>query len=116
MVASIDWPTRWVTESSRSFTARAISAWRPASAWAHRIDAAGGFALCTQHFRKPFFKLVGADRLCHRQFRAATAGAGDDDGNGEQQDERERTDADQRVAGTNRQVADLKKHLFMARL
>ena len=33
VVASIDWPTRWVTESSRSLTARAISAWRPASAW-----------------------------------------------------------------------------------
>ena len=32
VVASIDWPTRWVTESSRSLTARAISAWRPASA------------------------------------------------------------------------------------
>ena len=31
---SIDWPTRWVTESSRSLTARAISACRPASACA----------------------------------------------------------------------------------
>ena len=33
VVCSIDWPTRWVTESSRSLTARAMSAWRPASAW-----------------------------------------------------------------------------------
>ena len=33
VVCSIDWPTRWVTESSRSLTVRAISAWRPASAW-----------------------------------------------------------------------------------
>ncbi len=32
VVCSIDWPTRWVTVSSRSLTARAMSAWRPASA------------------------------------------------------------------------------------
>jgi len=32
VVCSIDWPTRWVTVSSRSLTVRAISAWRPANA------------------------------------------------------------------------------------
>ena len=80
VVASIDWPTRWVTESSRSLTARAISAWRPASACAHRIDPAGGLALRPQHLAEALLQLVGADRLRHRQFRAAAAGAGDDDG------------------------------------
>ena len=116
VVCSIDWPTRWVTESSRSLTARAISAWRPASACAHRIDPAGGLALRAQHFAQAFFQFVGADGLRHRQFRAAPAGPRDHDGDHQQQDKRQRAEADQRVAGADRQVADHEKNLVHARV
>ncbi len=102
VVASIDWPTRWVTESSRSLTARVISAWRPTSACAHRVDAAGGLGLRAQHLAEALFQFVGANRLRHRQFRAAAAGPRDHDGDGQQQHQRERAEADQRRADVNR--------------
>ena len=39
----------------------------------HGVDASGGFALRPQHLAEAFLQLVGADRLGHRQFRAAAA-------------------------------------------
>ena len=114
VVASIDWPTRWVTESSRSLTARVISDWRPTSAWRHGVDPAGGFALRPQHFAQALLQFVGADRLRHRQFRAAAAGAGDDDGDHQQQHQREGAEADQQFADVDRQVADDEKNFVHA--
>jgi len=46
----------------------------------HRVDAAGGLALRAQHFAQAFFEFVGANGLRHRQFRTASAGARDHDG------------------------------------
>ena len=111
VVCSIDWPTRWVTESSRSLTARAISAWRPASAWpiASTRPVASLWARSISLRRSSSSSArIG---LRHRQFRAAPAGAGDHDGDDQEQHKRQRAEADQRGAGTNRQVADHKKNL-----
>ena len=77
----------------------------------HRIDAAGGLVLRLQHLAEALFQLVGADRLRHRQFGAAAAGARDHDGDDQQQDKRERAEADQRVNGADRPVADHKNNL-----
>ena len=82
----------------------------------HGIDAAGGFALGAQHFAQAFFQFVGADRLRHRDFRAAAARSGDDDGNRQQQHQRERTNPDQGLTCVNRQVAEGKKNLVHAAL
>ena len=80
VVCSIDWPTRWVTESSRSLTARAISAWRPASAWPMASTRPVASFCARSISLQALFELVGADGLRHRQFGAAAAGARDHDG------------------------------------
>ena len=51
-----------VTESSRSLTARAISAWRPASACAHRLRRGRWSRPARAHFAQAVFQLVGAHR------------------------------------------------------
>ena len=116
VVCSIDWPTRWVTESSRSLTARAISACRPASACAiastRPVDSLWARSMSLQ----PLLQLVGAHGLRHREFRATPARFGDDDHQHQQQDERERADGDQAVGDANRPVADQEKNLVHAAL
>ena len=82
----------------------------------HGVDAAGGLALRAQHFAQALFQLVGADRLRHRQLRAAAAGSGDHDGDDQQQQQRQRAKADQRLADADRQVADHEKNFVHAAL
>ena len=114
VVASIDWPTRWVTESSRSLTARVISDWRPTSACAMASTRPVEFALRPQHLAQALFQFVSANRLRHRQFRAPAARAGDDDGDRQQQHQRQRAEPGQRLANVNRQVADDEKNFVHA--
>ncbi len=103
VVCSIDWPTRWVTESSRSDDRAGHFGLPPGQSLSHRVNAAGGFALGAQHFAQALLKLVGSDCLRHRQLRAAAAGARDHDGYGQQEDEGEYAKPDQRLAGVDRQ-------------
>ena len=77
----------------------------------HRIDAAGGLALRAQHIAQAFFQFIGAKGLRHRQFGAAPTGSCEHDGNDGEQHEHQRTDADQRKTGADRQVAGHKKNL-----
>jgi hypothetical protein len=52
--------------------------------------------------------------LCHRLFRATPARFGDDDDQHQQQDKRERADADQAVSDADRPVADQEENLVHA--
>ena len=82
----------------------------------HCIGPAGLLALRAQYFAQAFFQFVGADRLRHRQFRAAPARPRDHDGNRQQEDEGKRAKANQRVHRANRPVADQEKNLVHAAL
>ena len=102
VVCSIDWPTRWVTESSRSLTARAISAWRPASAWP---------MASTRPVASLWARSISLRRSSSSSARMACAIASSaprrperaiDDGDGQQQQQRQRAEADQRRAGADR--------------
>ena len=114
VVCSIDWPTRWVTESSRSLTARAISAWRPASAWP--IASTRPVAsLCARSISLRRSSSSSARIACaiassapRRPDRAITMAMIS------KQQQRQRAEADQRRAGANRQVADHEKNLVHA--
>ena len=82
----------------------------------HRIDPAGGLALRAQHLAQALFQFVGADRLRHRQFRAAPPGARDHDGNGQQQHQRQRAETDQRSPVRTGQSPIMKRISFMPSL
>ena len=114
VVASIDWPTRWVTEIQPLVDRPRHLGLTAHQRLGHRVDPSGGFALRPQHLAQAFLQLVGADRLRHRQFRAAAAGAGDHNGDRQQQNQSEHAEADQRLANVNRQVADDEKNFVHA--
>ena len=93
VVASIDWPTRCVTRIQPLVDRPRHLGLAARQRLRHGVDPSGGLALRPQHLAQALFQFVGADRLCHRQFRATAAGAGDDDGNRQQQHQCERAEA-----------------------
>ena len=80
----------------------------------HGIGAAGGLALGVEDLAKALLELVGADGIGHRQFRAAPPGLGDHDGNQHEEDEDQRTEADQRIDCAHRPVTQHENDLVHA--
>ena len=109
VVCSIDWPTRWVTESSRSFDGARHVGLAPGQRLSHCIDAAGGFALGAEHFAQPLFQFVGA-------FGAAAPGSRDDDGDNKQQQQCKRREPGQCRVDPDRPIADHEKDIVHAAL
>ena len=80
----------------------------------HRVDPAGGLGLRAHHVVEALFQLVGARGLHLRQQRVALARTPHHDGDDQEQQQRERGKADQRVGEVDRPVADQEQSLVHA--
>ena len=116
VVASIDWPTRCVTESSRSLTARVISDWRPTSACAmastRPVDSLCARSISLRRSSSSSARIAcaiasSAPRRPERAMTMAIASSST---------KASAPKPDQRLADVNRQVADDEKNFVHARL
>ncbi|MFK4489895.1 hypothetical protein ABIA45_004973 [Bradyrhizobium sp. USDA 336] len=82
----------------------------------HGVNPPRGLALGAQHLGEALLELVGPDRVRHGEFRATPPRARDHDRNHNQQDEDERTEADQRIDDAHRPVAQHDNDLVHAAL